>query len=173
MTISEHHRQLNIELHTRDPGFGGGGHKWASRVASLARATRSMTVLDYGCGKGTLKPALELLMPSLSIYEYDPGILGKDDPPAPAHLVICTDVLEHVEPDQLDSVLCHLSDLTIKAALIAVACRPGKRGLADGRDEHLIVMDEKWWEARTNPFGFRRVDPLRKDKEYAAILMRR
>ncbi len=75
----------------------------------------AQSVLDYGCGKGTLAEAV-----SFEIREYDPAIAGKDENPLPADLVICTDALEHIEPEYLDAVLVHIASLTRMAAFFVV-----------------------------------------------------
>jgi len=57
--------------------------------------------LDYSCGKETLANAL----PQFTVHGYDPAIPGLDIHPEPRDLFICTNVLEHVEPEFLDMVI--------------------------------------------------------------------
>lgn len=170
MLISDEYRRLNTELHARHGGYGSKGKAWADRLCDYADKWDIVSILDYGCGKGSLKPALNSLLPVLDIREYDPAVPGKDLPPEPADLVVCTDVLEHVEPECLDDVLADLVRLGNKAVLVAVACRPGKRVLEDGRPDHLIVQPPKWWMKRLAPFG--RWQTLRslRNLEHVAVL---
>jgi 2-polyprenyl-3-methyl-5-hydroxy-6-metoxy-1,4-benzoquinol methylase len=71
--------------------------------------------------------------------------------PEPAHVVVCTDVLEHVEPAYLDDVLRHLAECTVTVAHVVIATKPdGNKRLADGRDPHLIVRPAEWWRAKLN-----------------------
>ena len=42
---------------------------------------------------------------TFEIKEYDPAIPGKDSLPEPADIVVCSDVLEHIEPNYLLNVL--------------------------------------------------------------------
>ena len=79
---------------------------------------------------------------------YDPAIEGLDAPPNPADIVVCGDVLEHVEPQCLDAVVDDLRRVTKKAALLVVATRPAVKTLADGRNAHLIVESADWWLPR-------------------------
>lgn len=172
MLITDEYRRLNAELHKTAGGYGSKGKAWAPRVHALALELEAATVLDYGCGKGSLKAALETLtLPwEWRVLEYDPAVPGKDAPPEPADLVVCTDVLEHVEPECIDDVIADLVRLANKAVLLAVACRAGKRQLADGRPDHLTVQAPAWWRYRTRKFGlFRDVECLR-DLEYCAVL---
>lgn len=138
-TISPEYREQNRQAH-QAPGFGTSGHHYAG-VASLIRSiTGSATVLDYGCGKGTFAAAVDF-----PVIEYDPCIPGKDSPPAAADMVVCTDVLEHVEPDRLGAVLAHIAALARRAALIVVHTGPSRRTLPDGRNAHLIQQPAAWW----------------------------
>lgn len=121
--------------------WGDGGHAYALDVLALLRLFGGRTILDYGCGRGTLRRAL----PGYLVQEFDPGIAGKDSPPAPADIVVCSDVLEHVEPDRIGAVLDHLWGVTGKAALVVISTRLAKAILPDGRNAHLIVQTAKWW----------------------------
>lgn len=132
--ISDEYRKLNAELHrtNRDYGTSGAFYK------DMIKVEEGETVLDYGCGKGTL------YIPG--IRQYDPAIPGLDFPPAPAHVVICTDVLEHVEPEHLDAVLQDLGRVTIKRLFVSVHTGKAKKTLSDGRNAHLIQKDADWWK---------------------------
>jgi hypothetical protein len=136
--ISKAYQEQNAELHARSEKFGNGGHRWASRV--IAFLEEGYSVLDYGCGKGTLRAAV-----GYPIAEYDPAVKGKGKARA-ADLVVCTDVLEHIEPDLLDNVLEHLSGLTQKRMIFNIATKPAKNHLLpDGRNPHLLVKPAWWW----------------------------
>lgn len=139
--ISDEYRELNRELHARNPHYGVSGVKWAGRVAEIAKWLNASSVLDYGCGKGTLGAAISHLL----VMGYDPAIEGLDAVPDPADLVVCGDVLEHVEPECLDAVLDDLVRCTIKGIFLTVATRPAKKTLADGRNAHLIQQSVEWW----------------------------
>jgi hypothetical protein len=162
--ITDQYRELNLQLHASSTGFGGSGHKWAARIQSLAEELEATTILDYGCGKGTLRKAL-----TLEVREYDPGIPGKGALPQPADLVVCTDVLEHVEPECLDAVIEHILSLSIKGCLVAVACRAGRRPMADGSMEHRIVQERIWWKRKLKEHARFREVPALRAKEYAAV----
>lgn len=140
MLISDEYRELNARLHVENPAYGVSSSRWAGQVAQLAQQIGSQDILDYGCGKGLLKQTL-----GWPIREYDPAIPGKDAPPQPADLVVCTDVLEHIEPECLEDVLDDLQRLTKKIAFLNVATRPAKKFLADGRNAHLIQEQLPFW----------------------------
>jgi hypothetical protein len=137
--ISDDYTVLNAKLHALGK-YGVHGDKWAKTVKALVKAHRIATVLDYGCGQGALARAL-----GDTVAEYDPAIPGKDGDPAPAELVICTDVLEHIEPALIDNVLDHLAALAQRYLFVAVSTRPAVKFLADGRNAHLIVQPAAAW----------------------------
>lgn len=170
MLITEEYRRLNTQLHKERGGYGSKGGKWYPRMKDFADKIGATSILDYGCGKGSLKATFDMFSHGYDIREYDPAVIGKDAPPTNADLVVCTDVLEHVEPECIDDVLRHLVELADKAVLVAIACRPGKRVLADGRPDHLTVQPPEWWHERCGRFGrFKQIESLR-EREYAAVL---
>lgn len=136
-------RQLELLRATRK--WGGDGAKHAETVDAFAREIGAASVLDYGCGLGDLGKALE---GRRRVMGYDPGIPEKAILPKPADLVVCADVLEHVEPDRLPNVIDHINRLAAKAAYLVIATRPANAILPDGRNAHLIVEDADWWLAK-------------------------
>jgi 2-polyprenyl-3-methyl-5-hydroxy-6-metoxy-1,4-benzoquinol methylase len=170
MLISDKYRELNTELHARHGGYGSKGKAWGPRVNILAGELAARSILDYGCGKGSLRAVLLAFEAPYEVREYDPAVPGKDAPPEPADLVVCTDVLEHVEPECIDDVFADLVRLANKAVLVAAACRPGKRVLADGRPDHLTVQPPAWWAKRAARVGKWVPVPALRDLEWAAVL---
>jgi hypothetical protein len=130
--------------------WGKHGHSHATEVLALLAQIGGRSVLDYGCGRATLAKAL----PGIKVNEYDPGILGKDLLPKPADVVVCTDVLEHIEPERLDSVLRHIFLLAGRAAYFVIATQAARESLPDGRNAHLIVKPAEWWLARLRKQGW-------------------
>lgn len=129
-------------------GHGKTGCRWADTATALIsqRIPGIKSVLDYGCGQGTLGKAVKERISGFSFNEYDPAVIGKSSLPVNTYdLVICTDVLEHVEPSKLDNVLDHIEEITEKIAFFVVATRLAILTLADGRNAHLIVKPGAWW----------------------------
>lgn len=152
--ISPAYLELQRQLHAQRT-YGQHGDKWAKSVCDYVAELGATSVLDYGCGQGTLKRALKPLCgPTIRIDEYDPAIAGKDGIPIFADLVVCTDVLEHVERDRLGAVLAHLKLLARKAVFAVVSLKTAKHVLADGRNAHLIVESSDWWIETFAASGF-------------------
>lgn len=137
-------------LHQRPKGYGGGGFNWSEQVASLIRSHDCKSMIDYGCGQGTLAKALLEKDLQCEIYEYDPAINGKTniEKHKTFDLVVCTDVLEHIEPDRLRVVIEHLFRLSNKLVFLVIATRPSNKYFPDGRNVHLTIEPENWWRER-------------------------
>jgi Methyltransferase domain len=107
----------------------------------MAKSIEAASVLDYGCGKGTLAKSLPF-----PIWEYDPAIPGKEESPRPADFVVCLDVLEHIEPDRIEFVLADLRRCVKKTGYFVIHMGPSSKTLADGRNAHILQRDQAWWE---------------------------
>lgn len=145
--ITEEYRKLNAELHHRVPGYGNNGKKWASYISELHQD--GQTILDYGCGKGSLARTLN----AIEVREYDPAIPGKDAEPEPADIVVCTDVMEHVEIEYIDDVIANVVSLARSVVLFGICCKDGSRRLADGRPAHITIRPAEWWLDKLNGKG--------------------
>lgn len=139
--ISREYVEQNAELHRQRLDYGSHGHRHADSVRSVAQAYGAKSLLDYGCGKQTLLEALKLPW----ARGYDPAVAGLNGEPKPADMVVCTDTLEHIEPDHLENVLDHLKKLARRVLFVAIHLTPAKKTLPDGRNTHLIVQPAAWW----------------------------
>ena len=146
--ISEKYLDAQRHLHAQPRGYGGGGHKWADHVLEILGGSgpHVETLLDYGCGQNTLAGALYCL--EIEMASYDPAVPPYDTIPAPADLVTCTDVLEHIEPEYLDDVIAHLHLITRWRLFVAIGLQPANKTLPDGRNAHLTIQPIGWWEER-------------------------
>lgn len=161
--ITESYQQLNEQLHNSNETYGTGGWKWATHINGLTKKYQTRDVLDYGCGKSTLQEKL-----SFNITQYDPAILEFSQKPTQHDIVVCTDVLEHIEPECLDDVLNDLHDLAKKVVFLTVATRPACKTLADGRNTHLIIEDKAWWLKKLeNRFNI--IETFGSEREFTVI----
>ena len=128
-------------MHMAREDFGAQGHRMAGPVTQVATELGAKSILDYGCGKATLAPAIT----GFTVLNYDPARPDFDAPPHPADLVACLDVLEHIEPEFLDNVLDDIKRLAIKGVFLTIATRPATKVLPDGRNAHLIQQPLQWW----------------------------
>ncbi|HXF89591.1 MAG TPA: 6-hydroxymethylpterin diphosphokinase MptE-like protein [Xanthobacteraceae bacterium] len=143
MTISPTYAEQNRQLHASNEKYGAGGGEWGYYIERLIAEECHRTVCDYGAGKGRLASFLAEF--GIDVAEYDPGVPGKERRPDPADLVVCTDVLEHVEPELLEEVLRDLARLTQRKLFLDICTAPAVKWLPDGRNAHLIVEPPTWW----------------------------
>lgn len=158
MLITPDYQKEQHRLHAlARGGYGDNSYNYAYLLAGMALVERCSAVLDYGCGKGSL--ARSLCAAKIPCAKYDPAIPDCSALPAPADLVACLDVLEHVEPECLSEVLQHVRSLTRKVAFVAIATRPAGKTLSDGRNAHLIIQAGDWWrwQMERHRFEIRRV----------------
>lgn len=144
MLISEEYRKLNSQIHSDDEGWGTTGNRFALIVAELAKEKNAGSILDYGAGKRTMEKALKEMV-DCKVRSYDPCIKQISKPPKPADIVSCTDVLEHVEPNCVDSVLDDIKRVTKKSAFLVISTVPAIKILPDGRNAHITVKPAEWW----------------------------
>lgn len=178
MLISPYYAEEQRLLHTND-AYGSRGFNWGYTVAGIAAIEKCRSILDYGCGKGTLGRTLRKASTLrgagiMDVVDYDPGVPDVARSPNPCDLVVCVDVMEHIEPDCLDDVLDHLCGLALRFIFVAIACRPAKRWLTDGRNAHLIVEDGSFWRPRfeARNFTVRRVWGELVLPEWTALMQR-
>lgn len=142
--ISDQYRAENARQHEMANGYGERGYKHLEDVMYLAQREGCESVLDYGCGKATLSRHAKRVC-AITFRNYDPAIAEYAELPQPADLVVCTDVLEHVEPLSLIPVVEHITGLATKAVYLQIATRPAKRELSDGRNAHILVREPYFW----------------------------
>lgn len=105
------------------------------------------SLLDFGCGKGLQyheDKAHESwgIMPTL----YDPYFPQNNHKPSQLFDgVICTDVLEHVPEEDVQSTLIEIFSYAKKFAFLAISTEKAVKTLPDGRNCHLTVKDPSWW----------------------------
>jgi hypothetical protein len=145
--ISDQYRRDQEKLH-ENPNYGVASVEFAETVAEMINNLGVKKLLDYGAGKCRLMQAINekrMVRHQFQYVPYDPGVPRFADPPEPAEMVTCIDVLEHVEPELLDNVLNDLERLTECVGFFTVHCGPAAKTLPDGRNAHLIQMPPHWW----------------------------
>lgn len=168
--ITQPYLEEQRRLHADPRGYGGRGRKWAPQVIALAEACGGASVLDYGCGQGSLAAALAGQPAVLRIAEYDPAIPGKDGRPSFADVVVCTDVMEHVEAAYLDEVIEHLATLTRRRLLLVISLVPTAKTLSTGEQAHVSLHDVAYWRAAfERRFAIVEELSIKPDKQWAVI----
>jgi hypothetical protein len=140
MLYTPEYKNLQENYHVQVPHYGTSGHKWADHIITLSKKMNTRSILDYGAGKCTLQKSLPF-----AIKNYDPFIPELSERPVPHDIVVCTDVLEHIEPSCIDDVLADLYILTKQLIFLEASTVPASKFLPDGRNAHLIQENGNWW----------------------------
>ena len=144
-TISEEYVHQLSQLHDETASFGDA--KGLKAIEKWLKEFKPQTIFDYGCGKGGVVKALHESYPDINAVGWDPGHPSFQNRPVGSwDMLISTDVLEHIEPVFLDSVLKDIYETFDKNAFLIIATSPAKKFLPDGRNAHLIVETPGWWK---------------------------
>ena len=151
MTITKYYKAQLQELHAGrvDKKWGNSGARNFGNqlVGYISKFRRITTVLDFGAGQGTLGQYVTEACPWVKWTSYDPGIPGIDTlPTGKFDLIVSSDVLEHIEPEEIDNVLEWLHEHARMSQYHHIACFEAGARLPDGRLAHLIVEDVHWWK---------------------------
>ena len=123
--------------------------------------------LDVGCGEGSLVQAL--LQKGVDAYGIDPAppaieranaqmpgrfqtgsLLSLPFPDSAFPLVVCTDVLEHLCPEDVPQALAELARVSSGQAFFIISTR-----MDDDSFYHLTIKPRLWWEKACLEAGFR------------------
>lgn len=127
--------------------WGGSVLTKTSEIVYIMQLINNQDVLDYGSGYGCLseniKKGYEKF--NINVIEYDPGIVEKSTIPEPCDLVVCVDVLEHIEPEYVDNVLDDLVRVISNIGYFVINFQEAFQILSNGKNAHLTIHDYKWW----------------------------
>jgi hypothetical protein len=179
--ISDYMLKMNKVMHEQDKNFGTGVNtdivmsEHAGRMSVLAgqliKNHGIISILDYGCGKKEFENRMPVIN-GLTINNYDPCIEGLNDAPEPADIVVCIDVLEHIEFEYLNDVLIDMERLTKKLCYVSVCTSEASKFYSDGQNMHLIQEGFEWWYPRLRKyFDLTEVNTTR--KHFNAILQKK
>lgn len=160
--ISPEYKEMNKTLHEQHPEYGISGQRYTEIAREVSKWGRR-DVLDYGCGKATLSNALG---PAYKVTNYDPCIPGRDTPPEPHEIVVCTDVMEHIEPEFVDDVLRDIRRLTKDMAFFSIYMKEALKVLPDGRNAHISQHPYEWWKEHLEAAGFEIVETVKSEGEF-------
>lgn len=140
--ISDNYKAQLAQLHSEKEDFGTSSPMYAPIIRNIIQRYQPEGLLDYGAGKQALKTALGI---NDGYFAYDPCIPEISAKPEPQDLVVCTDVLEHVEPYHLQEVLSDLQRCIKKVGFLAIHTGAALNVLPDGRNAHIIQEPARWW----------------------------
>jgi len=143
-TITEQYRKLQQQLH-ENPNYGVASLAFSPFVIEVIKQGQIKSLSDYGAGKKNLLKGLKQNgLDGIEYFPYDPAFPEYGESKE-ADLVCCIDVLEHIEPDLIDNVICELARITTNLGFFSIHMGPAIKVLADGRNAHLIQKPSSWW----------------------------
>lgn len=149
--FTEGYKKLQHELHGHG-NYGVTGQQYVPTIfhaiSQLAKRHGAVRVLDYGSSTGgTMKAVKEHLWlpPGVEDFCYDPFVEEFSSEPEQCDLLICTDVLEHVEPECTKAVLDHIASLTKRIAFFSISLVQAGKTLSDGRNAHINLPGSEFW----------------------------
>jgi SAM-dependent methyltransferase len=127
------------------------GMETAVSIADLVQRTGAKRLLDYGSGRGYqyLRDRVHEVWGILP-YCYDIGVRQLSDRPEGVFDgIICTDVLEHIDEEDLPEILQDLFGYVRVGGFVylEICCRPAFKLLENGENVHLTVRNPDWWRA--------------------------
>lgn len=130
----------------RPSGFGANTKK-LGEFHNFFDKWQPTSMLDYGCGKGWILNSLNESYPACNIVGYDPAVDEyKNLPTTEFDCIFCIDVLEHIEPRYISSVLDNINQLSSKYIWLRIDTKPARKRLPDGRNAHLIIEQPTYWK---------------------------
>jgi acetolactate synthase regulatory subunit len=150
---SEYAKLLSYE-HSAPEKWGTAAKLRFAEIIKFIREQSVTDILDYGAGSANrLSAMLNNAYPGeFFCTDYDPAIPEISQKPEPHSLVTCIDVLEHVEPELLDNVLCDLKRVIKQAGFFVIYTMPAQRFLKNGKNAHLIVESAEWWVEKLSKY---------------------
>lgn len=133
--------------------YGDSAHLYFDQIAKEVLALNPSSILDFGCGRSDLvahfwndgKRRIAKHDAAIGMYEMMPeGEFG---------LVLCTDVMEHIQIADVDRVLGEIRAKS-KNILFTISLRPARKKLPDGRNAHVTLLsDAEWMRWVADVFG--------------------
>jgi hypothetical protein len=139
--ISPEYQAQCEQYHKENPAWGSGPAQHFHRILNFLEEFKSREVIDYGCGKGMLSS----VDTKRKYRNYDPCVPQFKERPLPTGLLVCVDVLEHIEPESIDAVLEDIGFLTMGRCLLVISTVPAHDILPDGRNAHISLYPYEWW----------------------------
>jgi hypothetical protein len=127
----------------------------ADGIGAFIREVGATSMLDWGCGGAEPYDSPRKLwyqwgFERKDVTLYDPSF--KKFSALPAHkadIVICSDVLEHIMPGEVNAFINNLFARANKAVWASVCCREAKKTFPNSTiNLHVCIRPYAWWHDR-------------------------
>lgn len=143
------------------------GELIADKAVEVMGVTKKDSVIDFGCGSGRGGNRISELVGCFvkqvdfadncrdadAILPFEVKDLSK---PIRLHAKFgyCTDVMEHIPPDQVDQVIKNIMDC-VWSCFFQISLIHDDMGVLIGQHLHLTVKPFEWWEATFDRLGYK------------------
>lgn len=164
MKLKRNYAKLYQDYNARhEKHFSGKlGQTQVREVRKLVQWANPDRLLDYGSGKGFqyLHDRSHEQWGGLLPYCYDPGVRNFASKPEGSFAgIICTDVMEHIDPEDVDMILADIfGSLHPEGKVFTyfhISTRPAGKTFDNGENVHLTVKPFTWWDAKLARFETR------------------
>lgn len=141
-------RDLHLykQLHIKDGHYGSTPAHHFDKISNFIHERRPRSILDFGCGKGTLQTLITQKHPEVVVHSYDPAITDRETIPMTQYdMVITTDVLEHLYEDEIPGIFLEMLSLDPASMYHIICHRLAHAILPDGTNAHKTVQTPQWW----------------------------
>ena len=142
----------------QDNWIGEALAEYKHQIFQIIKNNNVKTILDYGCGKAKFHSILfnNRKVPGspmgINMTPYDPAVAQFSNKPTGQYdLVLCIDVMEHVQEDKVDEVLKDIFSYSNKVFL-TITCYPAMQVLPNGKNAHYTIKEPDWWKEKLKPY---------------------
>ena len=149
--------------------YGSSAHLYFDRIAKEILEINPKSILDFGCGRSNFA-CYFWGDGRRRIDKYDPAIPEfKDFPDGKYGLVLCMDVMEHIEMRDLDRIFESLKSKS-KKCLFTISLISSRAKLPDGRNAHVTLLRREEWIRWINSY-YHRVKELKSGYKHILIAL--
>jgi hypothetical protein len=160
--LIEKYKKLHLEGTSKLPPnetFAGYSlEKWIYEIKNIIAQNKYKSLLDYGCGKALLyhnnlsieNKRFNNICDFWQIQDYalyDPAVEKySKHPEEKKDIVICTDVIEHLNPQDTKLVLEDIFNHAEKHVFISIDINPASKFFENGENIHTCLKSKEEWE---------------------------
>jgi len=134
-------------VHSKQSGYGNnfGKGRYFDEMVEFLKSNNCNSVLDFGCGKGSLRR--KLWEEGFVCDGYDPAVeVFSSFPSQNYDAVVSTDVFEHLDEENISDEFDLIKSVKPKFLYFNVATGKAGQILPCGINAHTIVKEPEWWE---------------------------
>ncbi|MBR3622280.1 MAG: methyltransferase domain-containing protein [Selenomonadaceae bacterium] len=136
---------LYRKKHENKVSYGRGATYLMPQIILFIDLIKCTSILDYGCGKGDLVRALQIKYPNMNVVGYDPAVSEYAAfPYEKFDFIICTDVLEHIPENELNTVIEKMSHLSSNIFFHLHHAEAAEK-LDNGENAHCTIKPREWY----------------------------